>query len=99
VPDEAELIDWFSEIRSTGLSLLVVGTSARGEQVYYDVNYRRPLALLIGSERHGLPASIQAAADVNVRLPMLGGASSLNVSAATAALLYEVVRQRQTGAP
>lgn len=99
VPDDAVLIDWFSELRATGLPLFVVGTSASGEQIHYDADYCRPLALLVGSERRGLPASIRAAADVIVRLPIMGGASSLNVSAAAAALLYEVVRQRQTGTP
>jgi tRNA G18 (ribose-2'-O)-methylase SpoU len=40
---------------------------------------------------------MRAASDVEVCLPMSGRASSLNVSAAAAALLYEIVRQRRTG--
>jgi tRNA G18 (ribose-2'-O)-methylase SpoU len=52
--------------------------------------------LLLGSERQGLPLAVREQADILVRLPMAGRATSLNVSAAAAALVYEVVRQRRT---
>ena len=89
------LSSWYAQIRSAGLPLLVVASSAHGKQVHYDLDYRHPLVLLIGSERAGLPASIRETADAIVRLPMRGRATSLNVSAAAAALLYEVIRQRR----
>ena len=54
-------------------------------------------SLLVGSERHGLPDAVREQADVTVRLPMAGRATSLNVSAAAAALVYEIVRQRRKG--
>jgi TrmH family RNA methyltransferase len=95
VADGATLASWYDEVRSAGLPLLVVASSAHGQQVYFDVDYRRPVVLLVGSERHGLPAPIRDGADVTVRLPMEGRATSLNVSAATAALVYEVIRQRR----
>jgi len=72
----------------------VVASSARAAQLHYEVDYRRPLLLLVGSERHGLPQPIRDSADILVRLPMAGRATSLNVAAATAALVYEIVRQR-----
>jgi TrmH family RNA methyltransferase len=93
--DEAALSAWYKEVRAAGLPLLVVASSAHGAQVHFDVDYRRPLVLLVGNERYGLPASMRQEADVLVRLPMVGRATSLNVSAATAALVYEIVRQRQ----
>jgi TrmH family RNA methyltransferase len=96
--DETALAAWYPEVRDSGLPLLVVASSARARQVYYDLDYGRPLVLLVGSERHGLPASVREAADVVVRLPMAGRATSLNVSAATAALVYEVIRQRALAA-
>ena len=91
------LAPWYAQVRASGLPLLVVGTSARGPQLYYEVDYRRPLVLLLGSERHGLPEPMRQQADVVVRLPMSGTSTSLNVSAAAGALIYEVVRQRSTG--
>jgi 23S rRNA (uridine2479-2'-O)-methyltransferase len=97
--DETALLPWFLAMRGAGLPLLVVASSAHGQQNHYDLNYNRPVALLVGSERYGLPISIREAADVVVRLPMVGRATSLNVSAATAALVYEIVRQRRSQRP
>jgi len=52
------------------------------------------LALLVGNERYGLrPTS--ATGRSPRRLPMLGRATSLNVSAAAAAMVYEILRQRR----
>jgi TrmH family RNA methyltransferase len=92
---EAALIQWFSAVRAMGVPLLVVASSAHGKMVHFEVDLRQPLVLAIGSERYGLPASLQEGADIVARLPMLGRATSLNVSAATAALVYEAIRQRR----
>ncbi|MCL7451487.1 MAG: RNA methyltransferase [Anaerolineae bacterium] len=92
--DEGVLDPWYRQVRDSGVPLVVVATSARGPQLYYNVDYRQPLVLLVGSERHGLPEQMRRQADAVVRLPMAGSATSLNVSAAAAALIYEVVRQR-----
>ena len=93
----AELAPWYADLRATGLPLLVVASSAHGRAVYYEADYRHPLVLLLGSERHGLPEEVRQEADLVVRLPQTGRATSLNVSAAAAALLYEILRQRATG--
>jgi tRNA G18 (ribose-2'-O)-methylase SpoU len=92
--DPEALVPWLQGLRAEGLPLLVVASSAHGRVTHFDVGYCRPVVLLLGSERCGLPAAAREAADVDVRLPMAGRATSLNVSAATAALLYEIVRQR-----
>ena len=98
---EADLPPWYDALRARilnalGLDLLVLGTSAHGDQLLYDVDCTGPLVLLIGSEQDGLPPHVRDAVDVLARLPMAGSASSLNVSAATAAIVYEAVRQRLT---
>jgi TrmH family RNA methyltransferase len=92
--DEALLFRWFENIRAGGLPLVAVASSAHAAQLHYEAEYRRPLALLVGSERHGLPQPVREQADLQVRLPMAGRATSLNVAAATAALVYEIIRQR-----
>jgi TrmH family RNA methyltransferase len=92
--DETALSRWHQDLRAAGLPLLVVASSAQGQQAHFEVDYNRPLTLLVGSERHGLPSPVRKEADVLVRLPMAGRATSLNVAAATAALVYEVIRQR-----
>ncbi|BBZ69323.1 hypothetical protein MPRS_04160 [Mycobacterium paraseoulense] len=49
----------------------------------------RPTAWLFGPESHGLPTDIAGAADHRVRIPMSGGAESLNVASAAAICLYQ----------
>jgi TrmH family RNA methyltransferase len=92
--DATSLSDWVQQVRATGLPLQVVATSAHSQQVHFDADFRLPLVLLLGSERQGLPEEVRQQADVQVRLPMVGRATSLNVAAAGAALVYEVIRQR-----
>ncbi len=53
-----------------------------------------PLAVVMGDEEKGVSAPMLKEVDRRVRLPVLGGIASLNVSVATGMLLYEVVRQR-----
>jgi TrmH family RNA methyltransferase len=52
------------------------------------------VAIVVGAEQYGLTRQWLDNADIVVRLPMLGEADSLNVSTATAIMLYEVIRQR-----
>lgn len=61
---------------------------------YYKIDYRSGSVLLLGSEAHGLSSALIADADQVVKIPMLGIADSLNVSAAGAVLMYEARRQR-----
>jgi TrmH family RNA methyltransferase len=91
---EQGLSAWYTTLQVAGCIPLVVASSAHGETVHYAVDYRRPVVLLLGSERSGLSSELRKGADVTVRLPMAGQATSLNVSAAAAALMYEIVRQR-----
>ncbi len=63
-------------------------------ELYTDVDLQQPVAIVMGSEQFGLTDTWLQSADLPVRLPMAGIADSLNVSAATVAIAYEVVRQR-----
>jgi TrmH family RNA methyltransferase len=92
--EEAVLPRWVDGARAAGLPLQVVASSAHAARVHYEADYRHPTVLLVGSERKGLPQPVRESADIQVRLPMSGRATSLNVAAATAALVYEIVRQR-----
>jgi len=49
---------------------------------------------VVGSEVRGLSAAVRAEADEGVRIPMPGGAESLNAGVAAGVLLYEALRQR-----
>lgn len=77
---------------------LLVGTSDHGATDYQQIHYRRPLILLMGSERHGLPDEMMAACDHLARIPMAGRSDSLNLAVATAVMLYEIYNQsRKSG--
>ena len=59
------------------------------------LTYRAPTVLLMGEERKGLPADLQARCDQQVRIPMVGGSDSLNLGVATGVMLYELFNQRR----
>ncbi len=79
-------------LRACGLQ--VVAARVDGSVAYTEVDYRRPTALVLGSEAEGLGPRWDGEGITAVRLPMLGAADSLNVSAAAAVLFYEARRQR-----
>jgi TrmH family RNA methyltransferase len=89
VPD-TKLDEAFAWCRSGQVQ--VVTTSARAQAEHWDVALQSPAAIVLGSERHGLPQEVLARGDVQVRIPMWGSASSLNLAIAAGILLYEARR-------
>jgi RNA methyltransferase, TrmH family len=63
------------------------------------VDYAGPVAVLIGGEGTGLPASLVAGADERVTVPMQPPVESLNAAVTTALIVYEAFRQRSAGSP
>jgi RNA methyltransferase, TrmH family len=83
-----------TELRDRGIR--VVATTPDADVLYTDADLRGPLALVMGSEMHGLSPFWLAGSDATVRIPMAGQADSLNVAMATLVTLFEAVRQRTT---
>jgi RNA methyltransferase, TrmH family len=73
----------------------LIGTSGAAHQDYASVRYPDPCILLMGSERQGLQESQLALCDEIVAIPMVGASDSLNLSVATAVVLYEIFNQRR----
>jgi TrmH family RNA methyltransferase len=73
--------------------IMLVGTSDHASEDYQTIQYQRPLALLMGSERHGLSDEMMAACEKIARIPMRGRSDSLNLAVATAVMLYEIYNQ------
>ena len=65
-----------------------------GQGYAFDRDMTGPLALVVGSEGEGLSRLVKEKCDYLVAIPMFGKVDSLNVSAATSVITYEVVRQR-----
>lgn len=87
--------DVLAWIAARGLAAVVARVDAT--RAYTDMDYRRGTALVLGSEAAGLTDAWRGPRVTAVRLPMLGLADSLSVSAAAAVLFYEARRQRAEG--
>ncbi|HYX27207.1 MAG TPA: 23S rRNA (guanosine(2251)-2'-O)-methyltransferase RlmB [Pyrinomonadaceae bacterium] len=100
----AGAIEYLPVARVTNLSVLirqlkernvwVVGTAADGELNYFDWDWTRPSAVVMGAEGAGLHRLVRENCDALVRIPVHGKIESLNVSVAAGIILYEALRQR-----
>lgn len=88
--ESEQIIPWLQE---QDISIVVATPDA--PQLYTAVDLTAPVAIVGGSEAHGVSTPWRNHADQQVAIPMRGLADSLNLSIAIALLLYEVVRQRQ----
>jgi len=71
-----------------------VALDPRGELLPWDFDLTQRVCLVVGGEGEGVHRLVRERCDVRVRLPVSGHVASFNASAAAAALLYEVARQR-----
>jgi TrmH family RNA methyltransferase len=85
----ADVLAWLRERQ-----LRIVVARVDGPDLYSATDLTGPLAIVLGSEAEGLGEAWTGPDVVAIRLPMLGVADSLNVSAAAAVMLYEARRQR-----
>ncbi len=79
-------------LKERGFSVLAATPHA--EKLHSEVDLTGGVAIALGAEQYGLTSKWMDGADLRVRIPMLGVADSLNVSAAATILAYEAVRQR-----
>ncbi len=86
-----------ARLRGAGLTVLAAtGYGDSGlDDLIDDGTLAGPVAWLFGSEAHGLPDDLLAAADRRVRVPIYGGAESLNLAAAAAVCLYASARAQR----
>jgi 23S rRNA (guanosine2251-2'-O)-methyltransferase len=85
------------ELKERGI--WVIGFDAGGTERWDAVDYRRPVALVLGGEGRGMRRLVRERCDHVAAVPLLGRVGSLNVSVTAGIALYEVVRQRGTVAP
>jgi len=72
----------------------VIAATEKTDNTIYDVSFKEPCAIVMGSEGRGINPSVIKVSDESAKLPLLGEIESLNVSVACGVFLYEVVRQR-----
>lgn len=85
-------LEYTEELRKRGFELIT--STLDSDKSFYDCNLSNNLIIAVGNEGNGLSSDVRAISDVNVQIPMPGGAESLNVSIAASIMMFEVVRQR-----
>ncbi|MFZ0564592.1 MAG: RNA methyltransferase [Chlamydiales bacterium] len=81
--------DWLKEN-----NIMTLAATPLSQTDYTQIDLTKPIAIVMGTEQYGLSEAWMEKADIQVRIPMLGQADSLNVAMATTVLLYETLRQR-----
>ena len=94
IDSPATVLDRVAALRRLRPGLQVVATDERNAVDVWDHDLTPPTVILTGNETTGLSAAWREAGDTGIRIPMAGSASSLNMAAATTAVLYEIGRQR-----
>lgn len=79
-------------LKQSGFKL--VAATEKTDNLIYDVDMTGPCAIIMGSEGKGISQAMLDLADAKAAIPMAGEITSLNVSVASAVLMYEAVRQR-----
>lgn len=90
------IADFLAQARDAGC--WCYGASALGATMTYEQpDYRGGVVLVLGSEGQGLRPRVAASCDALISLPLEGRIESLGVSAAAAAILYEILHNRSRG--
>lgn len=82
------------ELKDAGV--WTVGLAGEADDLYDDVDFTLPTAIVLGGEGDGLRRLTRDRCDRLVKIPMAGSVDSLNVSVAAGVVLFEAVRQRRS---
>lgn len=85
--------DAMYHLQASGIK--VIAATEKTDNTIYDISFKEPCAIIMGSEGKGINPSVLKLADDRAKLPLLGDIESLNVSVACGAFLYEAIRQRR----
>lgn len=78
-------------LKNNGFKLVV--SSLDTDNNFFDVDLRNKSIIAVGNEGNGISKELLDISDVKIKIPMPGGAESLNVSIAASVMMFEVVRQ------
>jgi len=88
------IADAVSHLKGQGMQILATHLSDKAVD-FREIDYTRPTCILMGQEKTGITQQALDLADRDIVIPMIGMVQSLNVSVASALILYEAQRQRQ----
>ena len=84
-----EIIDFLNQN-----NMNIYATTLQNSNPYFQENYTKPTAIVVGTEATGLTTIFREKATQNINIPMQGKIDSMNVSVAAAIVLFEAKRQR-----
>ena len=88
-----DLASGIEHVKAQGMQVLAAHFSDKAVD-FRSIDYTKPTCILVGSELVGVSEQAAELADQHVIIPMVGMVQSLNVSVASALILYEAQRQR-----
>jgi TrmH family RNA methyltransferase len=80
------------KLRNSGFKL--VASSLDTDKNFYEVDLKEKVIISVGNEGNGISTEVYDLCDLKIKIPMPGGAESLNVAVAASIMMYEVVRQK-----
>jgi TrmH family RNA methyltransferase len=83
-----------TKLRDSGFKLIT--SSLDTDANFYDIDLKEKVIISVGNEGNGISDEVYDICDLKVKIPMPGGAESLNVAVAASIMMYEVVRQKNT---
>lgn len=89
---ELDLYKSLLKIKNYGISL--VAATEKSATTFYELDFSLPIAIILGNEQYGIAFSYLSLTNKQVKLPLLGKISSLNVSVVCGVLIYEALRNR-----
>lgn len=90
--DKSGIKQNINEIKKCDFIAAVVGKDSK---IYYDIDFKKPVVLMFGSEAEGLSELLIKQADFFATIPMSKQVESINLSISVGVILYEALRQRQ----
>lgn len=83
----------YSDLRKEGFKIFASSISEDSKSIY-ELDFSEKVAIVLGNEHRGVSDLAEKLADERIMIPMFGMVQSLNVSVASAIILYEAARQR-----
>lgn len=93
IAEVPEVSDALIELHNAGRTVVAMVVTGGAAPELTDLS--APVAIVIGSEAHGLPAAVVADCDIAVTIPMESAVESINAAVAGAVVLFEAARQRR----
>ncbi|WRQ33312.1 23S rRNA (guanosine(2251)-2'-O)-methyltransferase RlmB [Bacteroidales bacterium MB20-C3-3] len=72
----------------------IVAATERGDESIYEINFKQPTAVIMGSEERGISDSLLAISEHKAKIPQAGKIGSLNISVAASVIMFEALRQK-----